>query len=287
MDVVAASWAGTEFVHVPPGGFVMGSTAGDPLAWGYEHPRHTVVLDYGYWIGRTPATNEQFAGFVEATGHVTRAEEEGWAFVFDPATERWERTPGASWRHPTGPAGDAGRLSDHPVVSVSWHDARAYCEWFDECCGADLPDGLGVRLPGEAGWEKAARGPDGPVYPWGDRFEPAYCNHIESPARATVPAATLPPASESVYGAAAMSGNTWDWTTTLWGAVRDEAQFSYPYDPADGREDLAASDDVFRIIRGGSFKNEPQACRSACRDLDPPGWSLNNLGFRPVLAPPR
>jgi len=285
VDVSTTSWAEMAFAHIPEGDFVMGSAENDSLASEDEHPQHIVPMDYGYWTARTPVTNEQFGGFVRADGYVSSAEKEGWAFVFDSTIEKREKTPGASWRHPTGPTSNADEMRNHPVVSVSWFDALAYCGWLNEIHGVEMPDGLRFRLPNEAEWEKAARGPDGRVYPWGDQFEGTFCNHIGSVGRATIPVGTLSRESDSVYGAVEMSGNTWDWTTTLWGNDRDDALFAYPYDPTDGREDLSAGDDFFRIIRGGSFKNEPQACRSACRDLDQPGWFLNNLGLRLVAAP--
>jgi formylglycine-generating enzyme required for sulfatase activity len=280
VDAADAVRAEFDLVLVPAGEFLMGSSEGDPGSEADERPQHAVRLDE-FRIGRTAVTNEQFARFAAATGHVTSAEREGWAFVFDPAGD-WERIPGADWQHPTGPGSRAADLPDHPVVSVSWHDARAFCRWLNEGDGGP-PGGLRFRLPTEAEWEKAARGIDGRIYPWGDRFEPGLCSHFETGCR-TVPAGSLPAAAHSPYGAADMSGNTWDWTATLWGEDRNTARFSYPYDPEDGREDLSAGDEVFRIVRGGSFKNDPAACRSACRDLDPPGWSLNNLGFRVVLG---
>jgi len=82
-----------------------------------------------------------------------------------------------------------------------------------------------------------------------------------------------------------MSGNVWEWTLTLWGEDRDKSDYVYPYAVDDGREDLGAGDGVYRIIRGGSFKDDMKGVRCACRDLDPPNYSLNNLGFRVFAAP--
>ena len=93
------------------------------------------------------------------------------------------------------------------------------------------------------------------------------------------------PSGDSPYGLADMGGNIWEWTTTLWGSNRDKATFVYPYRSQDGRQDLNAGEEHYRIIRGGSYKDDRQGVRAACRDLDPPHYALSNLGFRVFLAP--
>jgi iron(II)-dependent oxidoreductase len=100
-----------------------------------------------------------------------------------------------------------------------------------------------------------------------------------------MPVGVFSPDGDSPYGCADMAGNTWDWTTTLWGPEKDNQQFTYPYIASDGREDQVAGKDYYRIIRGGSFKNNPEALRCACRDLDPVTFALNNLGFRVFITP--
>ncbi|HIP96746.1 MAG TPA: hypothetical protein EYH32_05965, partial [Anaerolineae bacterium] len=160
---------GAEMVFVPAGEFVMGSEElGDD-----ERPVHRVYLD-GFWIDRYEVTNERFARFVAATGYQTEAERRGWGWVWREA--EWEKVEGADWRHPRGPGSSIADRMDSPVVLVSWNDADAYCRW------------AGKRLPGEAQWEKAARGPDGRRYAWGDEFDRAKANTKESERGDTAPA---------------------------------------------------------------------------------------------------
>ncbi len=125
-------------------------------------------------------------------------------------------------------------------MQVSWHDAQAFCQW------------AGVRLPSEAEWEKAARGTDGRIWPWGSN-EPTdkLCNFSRNVGD-TTPVGTYP-AGASPYGCLDMAGNVWEWTINLWGKDGGTPDFGYPYDPNDGREALDAPDAVRRTLRGGSW----------------------------------
>ena len=157
-------------VRIPEGTFWMGDSHGDGYAADGELPLHRVRLS-PYLIDTKAVTNAQFATFVKATDYVTDAERDGVSAVFHLAVDAapadilqgaagvpwWLAVRGADWRHPAGPRSSIGDLQSHPVVHVSWRDARAYCRW------------AGKRLPTEAEWEYAARGGlDRARYPWGD-----------------------------------------------------------------------------------------------------------------------
>ena len=168
------------------------------------------------------------------------------------------------------------RDSNHPVVYVSWHDANAYCAWRSH------QEGRVVRLPTEAEWEKAARGPstdsgDGRTWPWGNTFDAMKCNMNQTGIGDTSPVGIFA-AGRSPYEAFDMAGNVWEWTRSVWGA-----EFGYPYRADDGREDQSRTN-VSRVVRGGSFLNGDDAVRCACRNGNSPGARDNNVGFR-VVAP--
>ena len=247
-----------DWVEVPAGWFRMGSDPRrDPHTQDEEQPQHRLYLPK-FRLSRVPVTAVQFAAFVSATGFQTDAEAER-------AERCWERPHGLQGH---GFAEEAG----HPVTCVSWYDAQAFCRW------------AGVRLPTEAEWEKAARGADGRIYPWGDeRPDPARCN-CGGIIGATSPVGGCP-AGASPYGALDMAGNTWEWTATLWGSLKD-GHYRYPYDPADGREASDAPESVMRIVRGGSFRDDRSWVRCAYRDWRYPFYRSDTIGFRVVVEDP-
>lgn len=177
---------------------------------------------------------------------------------------------------------------DHPVVEVSWTDALAYTQW------------LGMGLPSEAEWEKAARGMDGRRYPWGHEWRIGYANTREwQPERKAVlswqrrrpqygtrtPVGSFSPQGDSPFGCSDMAGNVWEWTRSLWAKNPGEPALRYPYVQADGREDLQASSRVFRVLRGGSFFHGSQVARCAARHRHVPFYLSDHVGFRVVLSP--
>ena len=271
-------------VLVPAGSFIMGSTEAEveELVRRYpdterrlferEVPQHTVQLS-AYEIGQAPVTNAQFAAFIEATGYRTTAEKEGWGFHWP---DKIAKIEGVDWQHPSGSGSNIDGKADHPVVMVSWYDAIAYCNWLAEVTGKPY------RLPTEAGWEKAARGTDGRRWPWGDEWNPAFCN-CNRQVGDTTPVGKYSPSGDSPYGCFDMIGNVWEWTSTTIG-TKDPwpAPFVYPYRPDDGREDISLP--TRRVGRGGSWTNDERNSRCAFRFADPPGERYSNEGFRVALT---
>lgn len=211
-----------ELVTVPAGHFWMGSDKRiDKDARDNELPQHRLYLP-GYRIGKYPVTNEEYAAFLAATGH---GEPYG-----------WEQ--------------NRSKL-DRPVVGVTWLDATAYCRWLSEATGQTY------RLPSEAEWEKAARGSDGRIYPWGNQPPDARrCNFNEN-VKDTTPVGSYP-AGVSPYGCYDMAGNVWEWTSSRWGS-----EFGYPYRGDGGRENLESEGP--RVLRGGSWWSKPEWVRCAYR----------------------
>jgi len=223
-----------DWIVIPEGELTMGSDEKhDRRSWGNEMPQHQVYLN-AFKISRVPVTNAQYQVFVNATSH---------------------RIP-CHWTNGITPPGK----EQHPVVDVNWYDAQAFCRW------------AGVRLPTEAEWEKAARGTDRRIYPWGNQKpNRQLCNHNFFVGD-TTPVGHYPDGA-SPYGVLDMAGNVWEWTMSKVGP--------YPYDPTDGREELEGND--FRVLRGGAFRtvNLP---RCAFRDVGtPPDQNKIFRGFR-VMA---
>jgi formylglycine-generating enzyme required for sulfatase activity len=242
------------FVEVPAGPFLMGSDpVTDPQSFENEHwsegsgPRSVDLPTY--YIGRYEVTVAQYGAFVEATGH---------------------------------PVDDQALLGppDHPVASVSWPDALAYARWLQTTlAGSDrtppeiarlLNAGWRITLPTEAQWEKAARGTDGRIYPWGNVPARQFANYGST--------APLPVGSFECqvcpFGLQDMSGNVWEWTRS--------PHHSTPYDVADGRQDLEA--DALWTMRGGSFADPANLVRAAVRGGGDPGARRPFIGFRVVLS---
>jgi len=258
-------------VFVPAGSFLMGSAAGDPLAADDEKPQREITLNNSFWLDQTEVTNAQFAEFVEATGHETTAEEQGNGYTINDQGA-FALVEGANWLHPYGPQSDISGMDTHPVVLVSWEDADAFCQWRDS------------RLPTEAEWEYAARGPDNPIYPWGNEFDGTRLNFCDESCEfdhrdatvndgheRTAPVGTYP-AGASWVAAFDMSGNVWEW-------VNDWYDSAY-YENAPAENPIGPETDSFRVLRGGAWSNGDQVVRAADRRYNDPADRSSNFGFR-------
>jgi formylglycine-generating enzyme required for sulfatase activity len=231
-------------VHVPAGEFEMGSTQGHDD----EAPVHTVALD-AFWIDQTEVTNAQFAAFLNEEGN----QDEGGVTWLDLADKDCliERS-GGDFQPKSG-------YSDHPVIEVTWYGAVAYCEW------------AGARLPTEAEWEYAARGPQGHMYPWGDDDPTCDLAQYGGCTGNTVPVGSLPDGA-SWCGALDMAGNVWEWVADWY----DSAYYkrSPPENPT------GPSSGEYRVLRGGSWGINPSVVRSAFRIRGYPDVSGISVGFR-------
>jgi formylglycine-generating enzyme required for sulfatase activity len=249
-----------EMAWIPAGPFRLGSDpAQDPASRPDERPQHTLSLD-DYALARTPVTNAQYAVFLRRSRYKPPKHWRLWFLKY-----RWA----LPWR------------ANYPVVHVSWYDALAYCRWLSEVTGK--PYGL----PSEAEWEKAARGPEGRRYPWGDAWDATRCNiPVGEEAERTATPVDAYPRGVSAYGLLDMVGNVWEWTRSLWGPDLRSPAFTYPYAAADGREDLSARREVRRVLRGVSFYNRPVDARCAARYRYSPGNRFDSVGFRVALLGP-
>jgi formylglycine-generating enzyme required for sulfatase activity len=251
------------FIQVEGGLFTMGSDKKNGNTRVEEQPAHEVMLPE-FWVAKYPVTVAQFRAFVEETGF---------------SIARVDSLRG---------------VPNHPVVMVSWYEAFAYCGWLTGKLRSSpwtpvslrtrLEDGWVITLPSEAEWEKAARGGDGRVYPWGDQYDPARANGAESGLETTATVGLFPPGL-SPYGALDLSGNVLEWTRSLWGFDFETASFGYPYDVNDqNREAPDAPGRVLRVLRGGSFFNHGKGLRCSYRFRGYPGGQVDIVGFRTVFS---
>jgi formylglycine-generating enzyme required for sulfatase activity len=223
-------------VYVPGGTFQMGSAEGRSD----EQPVHTVTLD-GFWIDETEVTNAQYARCVAAG-------------MCSPPSELRSRTRDSYY-------GDS-QYDDYPVIWVSWDDATTYCQW------------AGGRLPTEAEWENAARGPDGRVYPWGnDPPNDTLANYALNVGDTTTVGSY--PEGQSWVGAMDMAGNVLEWVNDWYGSYPSEPQVN-PTGPASGPG---------RVLRGGAWSHDEEFVRAASRDFGHPDARVGGVGFRCVVEP--
>ena len=303
-------------VWIKGGEFIMGSND-DPDALEDEKPAHKVKVD-DFWMDVTPITNAQFKKFVAKTGYITTAEKAPTLKEIrkqvapgtpDPPAELlvpgslvfkapamptnswrdwWQWTPDANWRHPLGPGSSLKGKDHHPVVHISWEDAKAYAQW------------VGKRLPTEAEWEYAAHGGKKTnKYAWGneefsDKNPQANIWQGDFPYKSSKPGGsfgTTPVKNykPNAYGLYDMAGNVWQWCSDYYhaGYYNEAAKKKLSLNPQGALKswDPQEPHALKRVIKGGSFLCNKQYCkgyRIAARMRTSQDTSLNHLGFRCV-----
>jgi len=272
---------GMVMVYIPAGEFEMGYHG---FWWekpyrrlnyhDYETPKHKVYLD-DYWIDQTEVTVAMFRKFVVATGYQTTAEREGWGkpWIRGPHEEEWRIVEGVDWQHPLGPNSHAE--DNHPVCQVSWEDAAAYCDW------------VGAKLPTEAQWEKAARGTDGRIYPWGNQFDGNLLNYCDTQSPTSrshytdyddgyaifAPVGSYPDGA-SPYGVLDMAGNLWEWVFDWYDAdYYQNSPDKNPLGPENGED---------KTMRGGSWYDVTWVL-CVFRHQNPVTDRYSDVGFRCVV----
>lgn len=243
-----------SMIEIKEGDFLMG-TSEDNIKllqlkesdWAYEwsdndlftaeQPQHRVHLA-AFEIAKYPVTNAEYHTFIWDVGH--RLPRDWIGFTFREDTE------------------------NHPVTCISKMDAEAYIEWFSHKTGVNF------RLPTEAEWERAARGTDGRIFPWGNTFDPWRCNTAESVKKGTTPVGSYSPSGDSPSGTADMVGNVWEWTQSPF--------LPYPYNPLGTIEDSRARGRY--VVRGGAWYYTRKLARCAAREGILPHYLSPSIGFR-------
>ncbi|MBK8905131.1 MAG: SUMF1/EgtB/PvdO family nonheme iron enzyme [Anaerolineaceae bacterium] len=257
-EIPRESWE-PETCFVPGGIFLMGSEAGDDIPPS-ESPQFEYFLP-DFRVGKYPVTNRQYAHYLLATNG-------------DVPTE-------LAWQNGIQPAENQ---LDLPVRGITWKEAIKYCNWLIEVTGRPY------ALPSEAQWEKAARGPEGHNYPWGNDWqEGTFCNSSV----AMVTPVNAYPGGASVYGCEDMVGNVREWTTSMWGRKRRhnlDPLSAYPWQeiwkPNGGHDELNQNRQIRRVTRGGAKLVSDVPLRAANRDSELPfmrGLKHRRIGFRVVI----
>jgi len=243
------------FLRVPAATFQMGDDAGEPD----ERPVHAVTLTRPFRLQRTPVTVAQFRGFVQASGYQTDAERLGTAWARQIQGDGWEEREGVSWRSPGFPQTD-----DCPAVCLTWNDAQAFVAWLNR-----TDPGHGYRLPTEAEWEWACRAGSTRTRP-GDL--PAIAWFKANSDLRTHPVGLK---GANALGLHDMLGNAWQWCEDRYG----------PYPEGPQVDPRGAVQGEHRVLRGGSWFSDPQACHAGARTKGLPDSRGNYVGIRLACNP--
>jgi eukaryotic-like serine/threonine-protein kinase len=284
---IASPSDGMKLIYIQAGDFLMGVTQADldvlfsmcttcKRSQYTDAPQHSVDLE-AYRIDETEVTNDQFSLFVKATGYQTDAEKIGYSRVFDPNANSITRVPSADWRHPQGKQVNLEQLGNDPVIQVSWIDGKAYCTW------------AGRRLPTEAEWEKAARGTQGFLFPWGNEPPNDQLLNYNRTNGGPMPVGTYLDGA-SPYGAMDMAGNVYEWVGDYYSAdYYNKMSGHNPAGPTTGDERVYKGGSWAALEKGGQtiirgsdimINGELTYLSSSFRMSEDPMYSSDLIGFR-------
>ncbi|MBF0276053.1 MAG: SUMF1/EgtB/PvdO family nonheme iron enzyme, partial [Nitrospinae bacterium] len=274
----------SRLIRIDEGPFIFGCNSSDIA---FRPEKKTNIKTYNF--GQFPVTNNYFMKFVESTGYQTEAEIEKKSWVFQ--GKIWNRVvevnedgfeeekivfekgnlvevEGANWKHPLGPLSSIERSMDHPVVHINLKEALDFLEWRSKLTGKEF------RLPTEYEWEKAARGPDGLVYPWGNEWDPEKCNSIESKQNGLIDVDACE--GESPFRIRDMSGNVWEWTlgTDIPPGKEETARLLSARERRD-----------FPVLKGGCWMSSKENLVNYFKVRYHPSMRSNFIGFRCARFP--
>lgn len=264
------------WISIPGGTARLGTDANmrGPLVafgpqWSYdrEEPVHDVAID-SFDLSKYPVTVMQYQAFVRAS--------DGFS------DDRWWSSNGLDWRRHNSPAqGGPGVPENGPQAGITWYEAQAFCNW------ASYRHGEPIRMPTEAEWEWAARGPKAWLYPWGDQPRSEMANTLEGGIGRPCTVGCFESLTPwGANGPCDLIGNVWEWCSSAvesdLGSTGKAIFWGYPYRSDDGREDPAGGDTVLRATRGGYYGTSQAVCRSSLRGRDHPSARLERQGLRPV-----
>jgi sulfatase modifying factor 1 len=272
-SVVQVNSIGMKLMYVSPGEFMMGSNDVDD-----EKPVHKTKISQGFYMGIYEVTRQQFGQFVKKTGYKTDAEREGWSWAWRGG--RLAKVDGLSWQNP-----GYKQTDDHPVVCVSWNDAKAYCDWLSQ------NEGRTYRLPTEAEWEYACRTGTKTAYQWGNDPDEGsgWCNVADLTAKPSFPewkavfnwhdgyiyTSPVGQFRQNSFGLFDMLGNVYEWCSDWY-----DAKY---YANSPSVDPKGPSTGVHRVNRGGSWASYPGSLHSTTRSTGAPDVRSIYVGFRVVL----
>ncbi len=269
-----------NFVHISGGRFSMGSPETEVSRSDNETLHEVEVSDF--WMCRYVVTVKEFRDFIKTTGYRTDAEEKNSSYIWN--GKEWKDTEGVNWRHDVSGKERGENEDNHPVIHVSWNDAVAFCKWMTEKTGKKF------RLPTEAEWEYACRAGKSTPFNTGESLTTKQANYNgkypyngnpEGEYREkTLPVESFEPNKWGLYN---MHGNVWEWCSDWYEAdyYKECKKDGVVKDPEGPKPESGSH----RVLRGGSWNNNAEYCRSAYRCNDTPGYRNSYVGFRLVFVP--